>query len=174
MLSLIVLFVGMYWEAAMDKIASPHHYKISIWKSLADYFDRKGMTHLGNNFWDGEVAWRNKWKNRNPEEGERFWGSSHIFVTVCDGWHVVKMLWMIHIFLAIVLYKPITPYFGLDMLLFFAAFAVGHHISFLYLQNQTWKKDIRKLFRNYFDGARSSGAIVSKGLSKPEEDESSE
>lgn len=42
-------------------------------------------------FWNPKYSWRNKWKNGDPRQGERFWQSSRLFVFVTDGWHLMKM-----------------------------------------------------------------------------------
>lgn len=145
MLSAFILFLGMFWEAAMDKIAVPHHYEHSMWKQLADYMDRKGAIRWGNRFWDNRIAWTNKWRNGDPVQGERFWGSSHVFVFLMDGWHVVKTLWLLHLVLAIVCYQPLTPFWYADVILFIGIYGLGHHLSFLYLQNKNPWHHIRLL-----------------------------
>lgn len=37
-----------------------------------------------------EEAWRNKWKNGDPLQGEKFWGSSRWFVFVTDFYHLTR------------------------------------------------------------------------------------
>ena len=44
----------------------------------------------GDSFWDPKISWRNKWKNGDPAQGERFPGSSTIFVFLTDAWHLAK------------------------------------------------------------------------------------
>lgn len=41
-------------------------------------------------FWDPRESWRNKWKNGDPSQGERFLGSSTIFVGATDGYHMLN------------------------------------------------------------------------------------
>lgn len=43
-------------------------------------------------FWNPELSWRNKWKNGNKADGEKFFGSSTIFVMFTDMWHIIKFL----------------------------------------------------------------------------------
>ena len=116
----------MFWEASMDIISDERNYDKSIWKLVANYFDSRGIHSLGNQFWDNSVSWANKWKNHNPEQGETFAGSSTIFVTFMDGWHLIKFIWLIHIFAAIVFYSPITDYFIIDLLVYYLTYGVGH------------------------------------------------
>lgn len=59
-------------------------------------------------FWNPEVIWKYKYKNGDPKQGERFFGSSTIFVFATDGWHLFGMINHFLIVAAIVLYSPIT------------------------------------------------------------------
>lgn len=128
MVSLILIFCGTFWEASMDIIGQKHNYEQSRWKLLADYFDRRNMQLFGNQFWDNSIAWRNKWKMNDPMNGEAFFGSSTVFVSVIDGWHFVKFIWLIHVFLAIIMFDHITDYLLIDLLLLYFAFGVGHEL----------------------------------------------
>jgi hypothetical protein len=38
-------------------------------------------------WWDKSVSWQNKWRNGDPNQGERFFGSSTAFVGVTDADH---------------------------------------------------------------------------------------
>jgi hypothetical protein len=45
----------------------------------------------GNNqFWQPDISWTNKYKHHDPAQGERFPGSTTIFVFTTDGWHLMK------------------------------------------------------------------------------------
>lgn len=120
----------------MDIMGSRHNYEKSVWKNIARWFDNKGWHRLGNQFWDNSVAWRNKWKNLDPSQGEAFWGSSHMFVIFMDGWHVAKFMWLMHLFSAMVLFQSFSGYLLLDMICLIAAFASGHEFFFRLLQFQ--------------------------------------
>lgn len=133
----ILLLLGSFWEASMDAIGTPHNYEASIWKKLADYFDKKGKTNLGAAFWDNRLAWRNKWKEGDPTKGERFFGSSTFLVMFMDGWHVVKAIWLFHLFAALVLYQPITDYIIVDFALLMFVFCTGHEIFFNWVQGKS-------------------------------------
>ena len=51
---------------------------------------------VGKQFWDVKLSWRNKWKNGDPDQGERFLFSSSLLVWLTDGWHLFKMLqWLL-------------------------------------------------------------------------------
>ncbi len=134
MITVLLLFAGAFWESSMDVIGTKHNYEISIWKRIANYFDGKGMHWFGNRYWDCSTAWSNKWKNNDPDQGPRFFGSNTFLVYLMDGWHLAKALWLIHLFLAIVLYKPITDYLIFDFLILISWFGFSHEIFFVLLQ----------------------------------------
>lgn len=46
----------------------------------------------GEMFWNPDISWRNKWKNGDPSQGERFPGSSTALVFLTDGWHLLQFL----------------------------------------------------------------------------------
>ena len=142
MLSFLILFLGTFWEASMDIIGSSHNYEKSFWKNIANCFEKRGIKKLGNQFWDPSLAWRNKWRMHDPNNGEAFPGSASIFVTLMDGWHLVKFIWLIHLFLCIVLYTPVTDYLLLDCLLLYIVFGIGHELFFSLIQKDTSLKNI--------------------------------
>lgn len=41
MISLLIIFLGTFWEASMDIVGQKHNYENSRLKFVADYFDRK-------------------------------------------------------------------------------------------------------------------------------------
>jgi hypothetical protein len=57
----------------------------------------------GSKFWNPRESWRNKWKNGDPTQGEKFPGSSTIMVGFTDGWHLMQMGYLACQRLAIVL-----------------------------------------------------------------------
>jgi hypothetical protein len=63
-------------EAFMDKIQ--FHYHTSVFKKLNPLF------------WNPELSWKNKYKSdlKTP----RFFGSTTFFVSLTDGWHLMKLV----------------------------------------------------------------------------------
>lgn len=116
----------MFWETSMDIIGDKRIFDRSVWKLIADFFDKRNIGVLGNQFWHNEISWANKWKNKDPDQGEVFLGSSTIFVSIMDGWHLVKFIWLMHVFAAIVFYTQITDYFLIDIMILYGVFGVGH------------------------------------------------
>jgi hypothetical protein len=73
----LVILAGIS-KAIMDKIN--FHYSTSIFKKLNPLF------------WNPEVSWRNKWKNGDVNQGEKFFGSSTFLVWTTDAWHLFQMV----------------------------------------------------------------------------------
>ena len=128
MTSITILLLGTFWEASMDTLGSKRNFYSSQWFRWAQYFDKKGLSWFGLSFWDHSTAWKNKWKQGDPKNGERFPGSSTSFVTLMDGWHLVKFLWLMHLFAAFYFYETISGYLLLDMLIMYFVFGIGHEV----------------------------------------------
>jgi len=41
-------------------------------------------------FWNPQVSWKNKWKNGDINQGEKFFGSSTFLVATTDSFHLLK------------------------------------------------------------------------------------
>ena len=61
-------------------------------KSISDIsescFNTSRLKYLNPLFWEKHQSWKNKWKNGNPKDGERFLGSSTLLVWITDAWHL--------------------------------------------------------------------------------------
>lgn len=80
-------------KAVMDKIQ--FHYSNSV-------FNKENPL-----FWNPKESWKNKWKDRDKSNGERFFGSSTIFVFLTDAWHLFQSYKITALFLAMVTYEPV-------------------------------------------------------------------
>ena len=79
-----------FCEGAMDKLQFHYHKSVFV--------------NLNNNlFWDPEISWKNKYKNGDPIEGERFRFSSTFLVSLTDGWHLFKLLRNVLMFFSLVI-----------------------------------------------------------------------
>ena len=78
---------------------------------------------------DPAISWPNKWKNGHRDEGERFLGSSTVFVFVTDLWHLAKMLMLLSIMLAVVLYDPIIVWW-IDWFILYCSFTIPFEIFY--------------------------------------------
>jgi hypothetical protein len=79
-------------------------------------------------FWDWRISWRNKWKNGDILQGEKFLFSSTIFVFLTDAWHLFKALMLLFIILSIYFYVPIIGIF--DISLFFIVWGITFELFY--------------------------------------------
>ncbi|MFT4762609.1 MAG: hypothetical protein ACI9XO_000315 [Paraglaciecola sp.] len=79
---LMVIFAAIA-NSAQDTVA--HHYSQSVFAEFEE-----------PTFYNANQSWKAKWKNGDHQQGERFWGSSTIFVKFTDFWHLMKSVsWML-------------------------------------------------------------------------------
>ncbi len=97
-LLITLLIIAGIANAFMDVLKS--QWKTSIFKNLKPWH----WFYL----WAGPGAWRNKWKNGEKSEGNRFFLSSTALVFLTDGWHFFQFIWGTAFTLAIVFYQPIN------------------------------------------------------------------
>jgi len=95
------------------------------------------------------VTWRNKYKNRDPEQGPAFIGSTTIFVWVTDAWHFCQMVMLSSFQMMIALsittlYNVVFPVpmweFILMILAFFGIFKFAFSGTFEAFWSTIWKK----------------------------------
>ncbi len=100
-LSLILIALAAMCNAVMD--TSVHHYHSSILKNLNPYF------------WDGEISWRNKYNNGDPNQGRVKWflGLAKP-VQITDAFHFFKMLMIIFITLSILTFNKCEVLVGCE------------------------------------------------------------
>ena len=55
-------------------------------------FEDSKLSRLNPSFWNKHLSWKNKWKNGEPSQGEKFLGSSTFFVWLTDAWHLFNSL----------------------------------------------------------------------------------
>lgn len=96
MLSILFLSLAGMCNAIMDTLV--FHWDTSIFK---------GSKY---EWWaNPEISYRNKWKNNsNSEDGEKFLGSSTIFVWVTDLWHFTQSFMISFFVLSALSYDGIT------------------------------------------------------------------
>lgn len=85
---MLLVITAAIANSAQDTVA--HHYSKSVFAN----FDKP-------EFYDANQSWKAKWKNGDPKQGEKFWGSSTIFVRFTDFWHLAKSAFLMFIFFAI-------------------------------------------------------------------------
>lgn len=90
-------------EAIMDTLQ--FHYRTSVFAMFKNRL-----------FWDPQLSWRNKYKNGNHIEGEKFLFSTTLFVGLTDGWHLFKLIRNISLFFGIFLIFNLSYGFWLSLI----------------------------------------------------------
>lgn len=119
MISLILVLLSGIFKAVMDKLQ--FHYFDSVFKNLK------------SSFWNPKVSWINKYKDNDPELGEKFPGSSTIFVWATDAWHLFQSINIILLMLAIVFYESFTGYKILDFIIYRIAYSFTFELFFKFI-----------------------------------------
>ena len=125
-LFVICICVSAGSKSIMDTLN--FHFGISIFKDLGDW-------------WNPEKSWKLKWKNGDQGQGERFPGSSTIFVSLTDGWHFFQHLFLTFIFLSVIFYSQCFPlidwklWFISDFLIVYAGFTLTFELIFRTFKN---------------------------------------
>ena len=95
-LLIAVIFIAIF-SAIEDKLQYAHGRSI---------FNRGGKDSSFS-FW-GRNSWTRKYKHGNPQLGPKFFGSTTFLVWLTDGWHLVKAMYLVTIFIAMVLPSAFT------------------------------------------------------------------
>ena len=124
-LSLVIL-AGIF-NAIMDTL--------SIFGFDNSVFGRYSIFKRFKRFLDPDISWANKWKGGKRELGEKFPGSSTIFVFTTDMWHLSKYIMILC--LVLVTINP-TPIFGLyiDWFVYWVLFGFTFEVFLRLLSGQ--------------------------------------
>jgi len=117
MISILLIFFAGIFNAVID---------------VLDFkFDKSIFIFCKNQQWvDPSISCNNKWKYINGIwSGERFLGSSTVFVFVTDFWHFCKMLMLLSIMFTIVFYKPLINWWA-DILILYCIFTITFEIFY--------------------------------------------
>ena len=102
----ISLLISASGKAVMDVLR--FYYGSSVFKSFKNA-----------NWWNPEISWKNKYKNCDQLQGERFPGSTTVFVFTTDGWHFFQFIFLRFFFASIIFYSlsdPILTFITFDWL----------------------------------------------------------
>lgn len=117
-MSLLPLIMGVT-KAVQDKLQ--FHFEHSVFSKLGDW-------------WNPQDSWKLKWKNGDKAQGERFWLSSTLLVSLTDAWHFFGLLRNFSVFLLLgILINPIY-------IVYYPIFFVTFHLTFTYFFETTWLK----------------------------------
>jgi hypothetical protein len=94
-------------------------------------YDTSIFSFWNNQLWvNPTYSWVNKWKwDGDRKIGERFLGSSTVFVFLTDLWHLSKFLMLVLLMGGAVFYHPIINWW-LDLLLIYSIFTVTFELFF--------------------------------------------
>jgi hypothetical protein len=117
MITILFSILAGIFNASMD-VVSFRWEKSFFFKRLNKY----------SQFFDPKVSWKNKYKNGDHEQGERFPFSTTVFVFLTDWWHLAKTLMIISFTLGMVFYTPILGI--IDFFIFYLFFSMTFEIFF--------------------------------------------
>jgi len=119
---LLLVITAAIANSAQDTVA--HHYSQSVFAE----FDEP-------TFYNANESWKAKWKNGDYKQGERFWGSSTIFVRFTDFWHLMKSASWTFLFGAMAILAGNTwKQRGLYFLIFYVSFTMVFELFY----SQIW------------------------------------
>ena len=92
-------------------------------------FPQKGQKGYG--FWNPKISWRNKYKNGDPKQGDKFLLSSSSLVFITDSWHLSKTIRNISTTSSILTYKQPKKkwYKVVDFALITLTRSIGWHLA---------------------------------------------
>lgn len=109
----VLLLISAISKAVQDKLQ--FHFEKSVFSKLGD-------------FWNPQTSWKRKYKNGDPKQGELFLGSTTIFVSLTDAWHLFGLIRDLS-FVSAISIASLNPWFLLGYLVFIGTF----HIFFTWI-----------------------------------------
>lgn len=94
LLAVLFISVSAIGKAGMDILQFKYH-------------DFKFKDKLNPNFWNPSISWKNKYKNLDVSQGEKFLGSTTIFVFLTDGWHLCQFVFLNSLFISALFLFPL-------------------------------------------------------------------
>jgi hypothetical protein len=81
----------------------------ALFKAIMDTLQFGARFRSIGPWWNPTESWKMKWKNGDKHQGERFPGSSTIFVSFTDAWHLFQHFFLMTLFLIPVVYTQVFP-----------------------------------------------------------------
>ena len=75
------------------------------------------------------LSWRNKWRNGDPSQGPKFFGSTTFLVFLTDFWHLSKFCMLMLISLALVFREPMFAWY-IDFFIYYCTFTIIFEIFY--------------------------------------------
>ena len=120
MISIIFLILAGFFNSIMDIIV--HKWDISIFSKIKN--DKLLQ------FINPKLSWTNKWKNNNYKQGEKFIGSSTVFVMFTDLWHLCQFLMIVSFIISTTFYIPIMDNSILNIIIHYLAFTLSFNLFY--------------------------------------------
>lgn len=98
----------------------------AIQDKLQFHFDKSVFSKLGS-WWNTKDSWKNKWKNGDRKQGEKFFLSSTLLVGLTDAWHLFGTIRDLSLFLCIVAIS-LNPF----ILILYIPYRLIFHLLFTY------------------------------------------
>ena len=105
----------------------------AIMDTLQFHYEQSIFANDKSEFWNPLISWKNKWKNGDKLQGEKFLFSSTIFVWTTDAWHFFQSIMLTSFFLALVIalfFTPAYPLTFINVFLFTLIFKVTFSLTF--------------------------------------------
>lgn len=110
----ILIVVSAICKGIQDTLQ--FHFETSVFKNLGDY-------------WNPLKSWKRKYKNGDPKQGEAFLGSTSIFVSLTDAWHLFGLIRDFSVITIAISIASLNPWFLLGYIIYFSAF----HVMFTWI-----------------------------------------
>ena len=120
MISIIFLILAGFFNSIMDIIV--HKWDISIFSKI----ENEKLLQFIN----PQQSWMNKWKNKDYKQGEKFIGSSTVFVMFTDLWHLCQFLMIISFIVSTIFYIPIMDNSILNIIIHYLAFTLSFNLFY--------------------------------------------
>lgn len=135
-LNIIIILIASTADAIMDTLSS--HYPISIFAKVSDWKILKKFKYCNRiklyQWLNPYYSWKNKWKNGNKLEGEKFLGSSTIFVSLTDAWHLFQSI-QLNLFFVFAWFAYDSELTKLDNLYWFIIYRIIYGLWFTLLND---------------------------------------
>ena len=120
MISIIFLILARFFNSIMDIIV--HKWSISIFSKIKN----KKLLR----FMNPKLSWMNKWKNKDYKQGEKFIGSSTVFVMFTDLWHLCQFLMILSFLLSTIFYVSIMDNSISNIIIHYLSFTLSFNLFY--------------------------------------------
>lgn len=89
--------------------------------------------NANHKFWNPKLSWTNKYKNNDPNQGPKFFGSTNVFVPVTDGYHACKFVQKSAIVAALVIKlgeRKKFKFYLVDTVVYLFTYTLGFYTSY--------------------------------------------